>query len=154
MVGHFGVGKTSLVKQFVHNKFSDQYLSTIGVKVDKKVVQTLEVEVTMMLWDIEGKKDLSELPKSYFMGASGIIYVYDLSRPATFGTVNESLGFLKGLAPPAIIKVAGNKRDLLTDEGLKNAQNEMIIQPDFYTSAKTGDNVEAIFQALADEMVR
>lgn len=57
MLGTHGVGKTSLVRHFVHSIFDDHYLSTIGVKIDRKTVQLDEVEVTMVLWDIAGEED-------------------------------------------------------------------------------------------------
>ena len=133
MVGHFGVGKTSMVKQFVHQKFSEKYMSTIGVKVDKKVIRIEEIDLTLLLWDIEGNGDLTGLPKSYFLGASGLIYVYDLTRPLTFVSVKESLGYLQSLVPKIKIKIAGNKADLLDAAALEAQKEKYIIPPDFYT---------------------
>ncbi|MFT5655355.1 MAG: small GTP-binding protein [Arenicella sp.] len=57
MIGAWGVGKTSLVRQYVDSVFSEKYHSTIGVKVDKKVLQVDEQELTMVLWDIAGAEE-------------------------------------------------------------------------------------------------
>ena len=54
MLGAFAVGKTSLVKRYVHSMFSDKYLSTVGVKIDKKVLHNGDSEVMLMLWDLYG----------------------------------------------------------------------------------------------------
>lgn len=82
LLGHFGVGKTSLVKRFVVQKFSEEYQTTIGVKINKVVIG--DHHLTMILWDIEGGKSQQHLPPSYFAGAHGIIYVFDLTRPSTW----------------------------------------------------------------------
>ena len=83
MLGATSVGKTSLVRQFVESTFSDKYHSTIGVKVDKKVVVSGNREVTMMLWDIQGEDDEFKIRPSFLRGASGYILVVDLTRAAT-----------------------------------------------------------------------
>ena len=58
LVGHFGVGKSSLIRRFVKNTFSDDYLVTIGVHIVKKIVQLENEEITLIIWDIEGKEDM------------------------------------------------------------------------------------------------
>ena len=68
LVGHFGVGKSSLVQRFVHQQFSEKYLTTIGVKIDKKVVSLGDVSVKMMLWDIAGESMTMKIPKKYLFG--------------------------------------------------------------------------------------
>ena len=113
LLGHFGVGKSSLVQRFVHSIFSTDYQTTIGVKLDKKIVQTPTHEMKMVLWDIEGGADQTRLPASYFMGAHGIIYVCDVTRPATFRDLDKTLPQLAEKSPNAPVVVIGNKIDLL-----------------------------------------
>ena len=55
MVGLFGTGKTSLVQQFVHSLFSERYLSTVGVKIDRKPMEVDGVALTLVLWDLAGR---------------------------------------------------------------------------------------------------
>jgi len=83
MVGTFAVGKTSLVRQFVDSVYSDKYHTTVGVKVDKKIVTVGEQEVTLVLWDIEGAETGYELRQSYLRGAAGYLLVADGTRPDT-----------------------------------------------------------------------
>ena len=152
LVGHFGVGKTSLVQQFVYSKFSEKYLTTIGVKIDKKVVEFDGYQMTLLIWDIAGETEQNSVSKSYKLGSHGIIYVFDLTRPSTYENLDKQLDYLKTLLPNAPIQVLGNKKDLISEEEL-NSIKESI--PLFFkaTSAKTGEHVEEAFIDLAKAML-
>lgn len=145
LAGSFGVGKTSLFNQFIYNKFDDKYLTTIGVKVNKKVVDIDGRELSILLWDIAGEVSQDKVPVTYFLGASGVIYVFDLSRPTTYKNIVEDIEYLKGILDGGVIRVVGNKRDLVTDEELENIRKELELSFDIATSAKTGENVEELF---------
>jgi len=80
MLGTFAVGKTSLVRRFVESNYSDKYHTTVGVKVDKKIVPVGAEEATLLLWDIEGSESEHDLRKSYLRGASGYLLVADGTR--------------------------------------------------------------------------
>ena len=80
MVGVYGTGKTSLVRQFVHAKFSEKYLSTVGVKIDRKPVRAADQDVNLLLWDLEGRDEVQDINTSYLRGAAGIFYVVDGTR--------------------------------------------------------------------------
>ena len=86
MLGGFGVGKTSLVSRFVSSIFSDTYLTTVGVKIDKKKVSIEAGETTLMLWDIYGQDEFQTVRDSYLRGASGYLLVADGTRHATLET--------------------------------------------------------------------
>ena len=77
MVGVAGTGKTCLVQRFVHSIFSPRYLSTVGVKIDRKPVTVAGQLVTLLLWDLEGRDDQRDVSTSYLRGAHGLIYVVD-----------------------------------------------------------------------------
>ena len=83
MVGPPAVGKTSLVARYVQSLFSEKYLSTVGVKVDKKLLQVDGREMTLMLWDLAGDDDFQPLKLAYLRGAAGYLLVADGSRRAT-----------------------------------------------------------------------
>ena len=153
MVGVFGTGKTCLVQQFVHSIFAARYLSTVGVKIDRKDVTTHGQPVRLMLWDLEGRDGTRDVNQSYIRGAHGIIYVADGTRPETVADlfdirsmVTDSLGDI----PSAI---ALNKVDL-TDEWSLSSGDEAGVESRgvkvFRTSAKSGEGVESTFQWLAD----
>lgn len=149
LTGNFGVGKTSLFNRFLYSQFNEKYLTTIGVKVDKKTVKVDDEEVTLLLWDLAGEVSQDKVPTSYFLGASAVIYVFDLSRPATYKNLSFDLKYLNKVLPGALIKIVGNKKDLISADQLAQVQKELFQPADIYTSAKTGENVEDLFVGLA-----
>ena len=153
LTGSFGVGKTSLFNQFIHQKFSDKYLTTIGVKVNKKTVTVNNETVSLLIWDIAGEVSPDKVPNTYFLGASGILYVVDLSRPLTYNDVSSHMEYLKELIPGSIIKLVANKKDLLSESELEEVIKNIELPVDSITSAKTGENVEELFLSLSKEMI-
>ncbi len=154
LTGSFGVGKTSLFNRFIYNQFDEKYLTTIGVKVNKKVVFVDEKEVALMVWDIAGEVTQDKVPASYFLGTAGIIYVIDLSRPTTFVNIEADLNYLRQIQPRAVLYLVGNKRDLVGSEEQLNGLLAQISRPlHIVTSAKTGENVEQLFDAVAQAMI-
>ncbi len=142
-----------MVKRFVYSKFSEEYLTTIGVKIDKKEIELEEKLLTMIIWDIEGGAAQNKLPKSYFMGAQGIIYVFDLTRPSTYENIEEELEYFIQLLPKASIQIVGNKTDLLDELEIQDIRSQMEGRFHHLSSAKTGDNVELMFRTLGELMV-
>lgn len=153
LTGSFGVGKTSLFNQFIYSRFSDKYLTTIGVKVNKKTIEVNGRELSLLLWDIAGEVSQDKVPVSYFLGASGIIYVFDLTRPSTYKNIKEDLDYLNGIIQGGIIKVVGNKMDLTTEEQIAEVKEEISVPWDIITSAKTGDNVDDLFYKLGENLL-
>jgi small GTP-binding protein len=153
LTGSFGVGKTSLFNQFIHQQFSDKYLTTIGVKVNKKNLTIDDKELSLLLWDIAGEVAQDKVPASYFLGAGGIIYVVDLSRPMTFTNMKSDLAFLQKLLPDTTIIIVGNKKDLVSAADLAEMALNLEVKWDFITSAKTGENVEALFLELGKRLI-
>ena len=151
--GSFGVGKTSLFNQFIYSQFSDRYLTTIGVKVNKKVITVHDTDVPLLIWDIAGEVSQDKVPTSYFLGASGVIYVFDLTRPLTYKNIASDIEYLKDLLPGGILKIVGNKRDLVTDEEIEAIKEKISVPFDIVTSAKTGENVNELFQLLGTELL-
>lgn len=156
MVGVFGTGKTSLVRQFVHSKFSEKYHSTVGVKIDRKPVQLGGTTVNLLLWDLEGRDGTHDIQTSYLRGASGIIYVADGTRAQTFDQVFELRALADRALGPVPSVCAVNKADLvdawqLSDERL--AELDPVEWHALTTSAKSGVGVEDAFRWLAAAMI-
>ncbi|MFK7935782.1 MAG: Rab family GTPase [Saprospiraceae bacterium] len=151
LTGSFGVGKTSLFNRFIANTFNERYLTTIGVKVDKKEVTVNGQNITLILWDIAGEVTQDKVPTTYFLGTSAIIYVVDLTRPSTHVNIDDDINFLMDLLPNCLIKTVGNKADLLNYNQLMNLQQQSTF--DVITSAKTGENVEGLFMDIASNLI-
>lgn len=147
ITGHFGVGKTSLFNRFITNTFNEKYLTTIGVRVDKKSLYIDGQEISLVIWDLAGEVSQEKVPRSYFLGASAVIYVFDLSRPATFSRLEDDLVYIQSVLPEVLIRKVGNKKDLVTDETLKTIHAQ--TKPHYFTSARTGENVEDLFEGIA-----
>jgi small GTP-binding protein len=152
MLGAFGVGKTSMVSRFVHSVFSEDYLSTIGVKIDKKEVDLKPDPVSLVLWDLQGQDAYQSVRTSYLRGSAGIIYVMDGTRPETYDVALALREKTREAVGPLPSVLALNKADL---EGVW-ARPVKIDWPSgdtFSTSAKTGTGVEDLFLHLALEMI-
>lgn len=154
ILGHFGVGKTSLIRRFVTDTFSDNYKVTIGVHITKKVVEISPTsDISLILWDLEGTDDLEGIRQAYLLGTHGVIFVFDISRPSTFQHLNKDLEIVSSKIPKTPLLVVGNKSDLVDAEELKKTLNDNSIAVDFLTSAKTGDSVNDLFIKLANQLV-
>ena len=153
LVGHFGVGKSSLVRRFVQNTFSDNYIVTIGVHILKKEIQINELNLTLIIWDIEGKDGIEKVRSSYLLGTSGFIYVIDPTRPQTFERFNEEKIYIQENFPAAQLVSVANKIDLIAIEEFKVLLAEKEIVIDYFTSAKMGIDVDTVFQTIGMKMI-
>lgn len=154
LVGHFGVGKSSLMRRFVQNTFSDNYIVTIGVHILKKEIKIEELNLTLVIWDIEGKDDIQKVRSSYLLGTSGFIYVIDPTRSQTYERFNEEIDFLKTTYPTSKIVSVANKSDLIDIEEFKKLLEQENISIDYFASAKEGIEVENLFQTIGLKMVK
>ncbi|MBD2770819.1 Rab family GTPase [Iningainema tapete] len=157
LIGDFGVGKTSLIRRFVDRQFSDQYLSTVGVKISRKTIKASQ-ELQMLIWDIEGSNKFKAIAPSYFQGAKGPVIVGDLTRPETLENIPEHIQSFLTVNPQSNIVIALNKSDIIAAEYLEKIQqnynfSEMSVINTYLTSAKTGNNVDEIFQVLANSLI-
>lgn len=155
MVGMFGTGKTSLVKRFVHAKFSEHYHTTIGVKVDRKEVALGDETMTLLLWDLAGRDKLQDVKASYLKGSSGIFLVADGTRRETVDELPSLAELAQETVGDVPFVVALNKRDLVDEWKLKPADHSNLTSRGWHvvaTSAKSGDGVEDAFEWLAGQM--
>jgi len=152
MVGAFGTGKTCMVQRFVHSMFSERYLSTVGVKIDKKPVQVGDEAVTLMLWDLEGRDATLDVNPNYIRGAHGLIYVADGTRKDTVAQGLDLRQMVERSVGPVPSVMVFNKSDLADRWQLGAADEQGVTAQGLHllrTSAKTGEGVEATFQWLA-----
>jgi len=156
MLGTLAVGKTSLVRRFIEGFYSDDYHTTIGVKIDKKPLREAGQEVNLVLWDILGVDRFQKVQPSYWRGMSGYLLVVDGTRR---NTLDEALALNQrvidtGLKVPAVLLV--NKADLADQWEIGDDRLAQLTQSGWEimrTSAKTGENVDAAFSRLTLKML-
>lgn len=161
LLGDFAVGKTSLVRRFVYERFDDRYLSTIGVKVSRKTMvvtgQDRPVDLSLILWDLAGSEEFDLLRASYLRGAAGAVLVCDLTRPDTLRQLSTYLDDLRRISPGAKVILAANKLDLADSLRLSAAEVTEYAAglsiPCYLTSARTGDQVETLFRQLGQMLL-
>src|SRR5664279_3478088 len=115
MVGLYGVGKTSLVKKFVESVFDERYLSTVGVKIDRKDVTVGVRTVMLAIWDIAGEDELAEFRIANLRGASGYLLVVDGLRQASFEKALQLHKRIEAAIGPLPFVLVMNKADLRQD---------------------------------------
>ena len=152
MLGGFAVGKTSLVRRFVQSIFSENYLTTVGVKIDKKSVAFADKTVDLILWDLAGEDDIGSFRVSYVRGATGLVLVVDGTRPATLAvalTLRERVEAEFGAMPFVLLF---NKSDLADRWAISDGEIDELKQRGwqiYLTSALSGEHVDDAFRQLA-----
>lgn len=161
LLGDFAVGKTSLIRRFVYDRFDDKYISTIGVKVSRKSIvlpkDDILTDLTIMLWDLAGNEEFNQVRASYLRGSMGAVLVCDLTRKETLGKLKSYVNDLRKVSPQAQLIIAANKVDRISDHQITVSDvKEMatILEAPFYlTSAKEGDDVDDAFRHLGRLML-
>ncbi|MFB3829291.1 MAG: Rab family GTPase [Bryobacteraceae bacterium] len=155
MLGAYGVGKTSLVRRFVESIFDERYHTTVGVKIDKKLLDVDGTSVMLMIWDLAGEDEVEQVRMSHLRGAAGYILVVDGCRLSTLSlalALKERVVSVCGHLP---FVLALNKADL-RDEWQVTPEDPLAGDPTdvFVTSAKTGASVQQMFETLAAKMLK
>ena len=164
LVGNPAVGKTSLIRRYVEDKFSDNYLMTIGFKVTSKRLMIMDetsgsnIELTLMIWDVMGQKGFDMTPERAFMGAKGGIIVCDRTRVDTLNDIPDLVTKLFNITTDIPLLFLANKNDLVEQFQFDDkALLEQVLPynaPYLLTSAKTGQNVEMAFQIIGKNLLR
>ena len=157
MLGGFSVGKTSLVKRFVESVFSETYLTTVGVKIDKKTIELPDRILNLILWDLAGEDDTASLRMSYLRGSAGYVFVADGTRPSTLEVALSLHRRVETDFGPLPFVLLLNKNDLQEQWGISDEDVEGLRANGWWvrsTSARTGEGVEDAFRTLADRVAR
>jgi len=149
LIGSFSVGKTSLIGRYCFSIFKEKYLTTVGVKIDKKNIVIDDQEITLVIWDIQGESNFSEYRRSALKGASGVVVVADRTR---VDTVHAAIDL-----EMKVRQHYGNKTLFL----LNKADLDGSVTPSHFpnpdrvieTSAKTGAGVEQAFERITRDVI-
>jgi len=158
--GDGGVGKTTLLHRYIEGKFLADTRMTIGVEFFLKELIIDHKPVLLQLWDFGGQERFRFLLDRYAIGARGAFLMFDLTRPITFESIEHWLSIVRISDPTMPVLLLGTKEDLLEDHEPidKKYIEENCEKYNLFNylrvSSKTGDNVNAAFKIMADEIVR
>ncbi len=162
VLGDISVGKTSLVRRYVDREFSDAYLSTVGVKISRKLVKLADVhdgspeEIQVVLWDLEGGSTFHDVSESYLQGAHAAVIVGDLTRPDTIDRIEGHLDHFLKVNPRASAVVALNKSDAVTDPldlSSNSWDSRKAVLQTMCTSAQSGEGVDRLFEEIGMHLI-
>lgn len=158
LIGDSAVGKTSLIRRYVMDIFSDKYIATFGTKISKKKLKVkhkgTQKEVTLVIWDVIGQKEFRELVKeAHFYGSNGALVVCDTTRKKSLAGLGEWVKGLYSVTGKIPLVFLANKSDLEDQAEFRIEELKMFAQlykaETMPVSAKTGQNVEEAFEAIA-----
>jgi len=162
ILGDPAVGKTSLVGRFVLEQFGEEYISTIGARVCEKEVRLegggANETVHLVIWDIAGQSQFTSVTPGFYRGAEGALIVCDPTRRETLRNIFSWEHRFREAAAGRDVMVLFNKSDMsakweITREEAESAALQLKCRC-LFTSAKTGDNVEGAFAALAKMIMK
>lgn len=163
LLGDGAVGKTSLVRRFVVDKFDDKYIVTIGSKITAKSLQidmgSETVYLNLQIWDIIGQKGYTKLHDSTFRGMHGVLMVADITRKETLESLKTYwIPKVQGIVSNIPFVVLANKWDLKENAELKEKDIKIFAAkynvPFYFTSAKSNENVNAAFNILGKKIFK
>ena len=155
-LGDSRVGKTSLIIKYIDNKFTGNFVTTMGFDIKNKQLTLKDgTEAKLMLFDTAGQERFRSLAENYIKKANGILLVYDISERVSFQNTENWMESIKQNSNGVPMILIGNKSDLSDDE--RNVSFEEGNQkaqefgcPFYETSCKNGDNVNKCFIELAE----
>lgn len=156
LVGESTAGKTSLVRKFVYDIFSENYLSGAGIKIDQKdILLESGQKVSLLIWDLEGHKVVNDIMPLYLKGMSGYFLVADGTSKESLKAIMELTASMSKNYPDIPSVCIINKADLMNDWVVSSKDLEFFAKkniPVVQTSAKTGSSVGDAFKMLAQKL--
>ena len=158
-IGDGGVGKTSILRRYVENKFLKHHLSTIGIDFLSKTLKIKDKEIKLKIWDTAGQERYRQITSHIYKDADGIILVFDVTSEESFNQITDWMDQIKNNVSKEEINLIliGNKCDLADrmvekERGEKMAEKLKIKY--FETSALTGQGINEAFEELAKQIFR
>ena len=158
-IGDGGVGKTSILRRYVENKFLKHHLSTIGIDFLSKTLKIKDKEIKLKIWDTAGQERYRQITSHIYKDADGIILVFDVTSEESFNQITDWMEQIKNNVSKEEINLIliGNKCDLADrmvekERGEKMAEKLKIKY--FETSALTGQGINEAFEELAKQIFK
>ena len=150
IIGDSAVGKSNILTQYVYEKFSEEFQSTLGVEFAAKNTVIDNKIYRIQIWDTAGAESFRSITRAYYKNSVCAFIVYDITKRETFENVQVWLDDIKNQCPQTVLLVlVGNKLDLENERQISYEEGESFAQKNnmyfFETSAKTGVNIENLF---------
>jgi small GTP-binding protein len=163
IVGNFGVGKTTLLHQYLERRFNPNVSSTIGSNffVKHLKIPNAKAPITLQIWDLAGQEHFKWVRHEFYKGAKGIVYVYDLTRKQTYDDLLNWKGEIEEVIRKYSSVLVGNKLDLVNednkliqDKGPEEIKKQLGACAHYETSAKIGTGVQEFFLKLVSHIYK
>lgn len=159
IIGDPSVGKSNLLLKFIHNRFSQEYQSTIGVEFGVKNIEIDSRVYRIQVWDTAGQENFRSITRSYYNSSACCVLLYDITKRRTFESLSSWIDDVRNECPKTVITIlVGNKcdlekeREVSFDEGKEFAMRNRLMFIE--SSAKTGEGVSAIFTDTAEQIIK
>ncbi|CAD8050614.1 unnamed protein product [Paramecium sonneborni] len=159
IVGDTSVGKSCLLLQFTDSRFRNEHDPTIGVEFGARNLKINDKQIKLQVWDTAGQESFKSITRSYYRGSIGGILVFDVTSRKSFENLQKWNQEIQGYACDKIeMVIVGNKidlderREVKTEEAKNYAQKQGFTY--FETSAKTGENVDNVFETMANQVLK
>ncbi|KAF7282125.1 hypothetical protein GWI33_003136 [Rhynchophorus ferrugineus] len=158
LLGDSGVGKTCMLMRFRDGLFlAGNFISTVGVDFRTKVVEVDETKVKLQIWDTAGQERFRSVTHAYYRDAHALLLLYDVTNKNSFDNIRAWLGEIREYAQDdVVIMLLGNKADCGSERAVRREEGERLAREYnvtfMETSAKSGQNVELAFHAIAREL--
>lgn len=162
LIGDCNVGKSSLMRRYVDNQYSEGYIATIGVDFKIKTLMVGDIMVKLQLWDTAGQERFQSITQTYYRGCDGVFLVVDMTNVQTLrelprkwmSEVTRYCGIKDKDDPHApVMIVLANKCDKTKELQIKDAHLKGLLVSHFKTSAKEGINVQKAFEEMATQIL-
>ncbi len=158
LVGDSAVGKSSIATRFVSNDFYEFQEPTIGAAFLAKTIEKDDKKIKLEIWDTAGQERYRSLAPMYYRNSSGALVLYDVTKKDSFAGAKSWVAEIRRRGnPECVIALLGNKYDLTKEIKVNNEEVEnYILKNDilhYYTSAKTGENVNNVFEGIIDKLL-
>jgi len=163
LIGDWGVGKTSLIRKYVLDQFDDKYIVTFGTKVTKKRIKFKRdeeniIDMNLVIWDVMGQQEFRNIQTSAYRGSHAAFLVCDITRLQTLYSLDRwrnEIFEVTGEIPTIILVNKADLRDQakFSIDNITAVSNKLQSQY-FFTSARTGQNVENAFKVLGMKIIK
>ena len=158
-IGESQVGKTSILRRYVENKFERHHLATIGIDYQTKTLKIKDKEIKLKIWDTAGQERYRNIANHAYKGADGIILVYDITDELSFSKISDWMEQINSnLSRNEIgIILIGNKSDIKERavDKIKGEEKAKEYGIDYYeTSALNGNGIKEAFEGLTKQILK